>query len=404
MSGFDADIGTSALRLWVAAGSAAVLVVACVSAFDRARTRAAARVGIVVVGAVLGATMAWAFFNGATVRDQAAEGRALEARASELDAQALAPGSPLSCLDGLAGERVEAACEKALFATPATVATASTYVAARYALLSDMVAYTQRGGRDIGEAMVTLRRALETDRFGFVAHMLAMRDGCTSENCKALALLQDSSHVRANLTAQTLDRYVDHYLTAWTLAPNAPMAEAASPPVATAASAGETPPRKSALNIDFPSSDSIPAVSIMNPEPKGGSPTPAAAAAAVAAGAQSSAKVVGPQQMPPMPPAPSAAAAKSASAKGKHKQAANPPPQTASQAAATAVDPVWTPGARPTAPQGAPSQPTTSAAPAKPAPASPAATGGVPLAGMPVQLNPPSSQGTPGSQGPTGTQ
>jgi hypothetical protein len=399
MSGLDADIGSSALRLWVAAGSAALLVFTCALAFDWTRTRTVARVTVVVIGAVLGATMAWAFLNTATVRDQAAERRALEARASELNAQALAAGSPLACLDGLAGERVEAACEKALFAAPATVASASTYVAARYALLSDMLAYVRRGGGNIDSALIPLQRALEIDRFGFVAHLLAMRDGCTSDNnCKALALLPDPSRVRANLSGHTLDRYLDHYRTAWTEAPNVPVADAA-PTMAMPASTGEAPPRKSVLNIDFPSANSIPAVSIMNPEPKGGTPSPAAAAAAVAAGAQSSAKVVGPQQMPPMPVPPSATASQSSPAKGKRKQAANPPPQTAPQAAAP-VDPVWAAGAALASPQGAPSQPTAGAAAARSAPASSASSGGVPLAGMPVPLSPPPSQGngTPAAQ------
>ena len=123
----------------------------------------------------------------------------------------MAPGSPLACLDELAGDNVEAACEKALFAGPATVAAASAYSAARLILLSDMSAYVKRGGQGIEAAMPPLRKSLEADRFGFVAHMLAVRDGCSSANCKALALLDDPSRVRANLSGQMLDRYLDLY-------------------------------------------------------------------------------------------------------------------------------------------------------------------------------------------------
>src|SRR5271165_1941291 len=104
MFGLDSDIGGSALRLWIAAGSAALLVFVCALAIDWTRTRTVARVGVVVVGALLGATLSWAFLNGASLRDQSAERRALEARASALSVQALAPGSPLACLDGLAGD------------------------------------------------------------------------------------------------------------------------------------------------------------------------------------------------------------------------------------------------------------------------------------------------------------
>ena len=406
MFGLDPDIGNSALRLWVAAGSAALLVFVCALAFDWTRTRTVARVSVVVVGAVLGATLAWAFLNGATVRDQNAERRALESRAAELNVRALAPGSPLACLDGLAGDNVEAACERALFATPVTVATATSYVAARLALLADINTYSRRGGGNIDDALLPLRRGLEADRFGFVAHMLSVRDGCTSDNCKALFLLKDASKVRANLSGQTLDRYLDHYLTTWAQSPGVPVAEAApaqTTPVAAQNSEGPAPPRKSALNLDFPSADSIPAVSIMNPEPKAAGPlTPQAATAAVTAGQQSSAKVAGPLQMPQMPGTPAATASSQASSgKGKRgKQAANPQPQAAPPA--PPVDPIWNPGATLASPQGgaAAPRPTASAPPsntnpANPAPPSAAAAnsapssgGGVPLAGMPVQLSP----------------
>lgn len=390
MFGLDPDIGSSALRLWVAAGSAALLVFVCALAFDWTRTRTVARVSVVIVGALLGATLAWAFLNAATVRDQNAERRALEARATELNVKALAPGSPLACLDGLAGDNVEAACERALFAAPATVATATTYVAARLSLLADMTAYTRRGGGNIDGTMGPLRSALQADRFGFVAHMLAVRDSCTSDNCKALALLQDSSKVRANLSGQTLDRYLDHYLTAWAQSPNVPVADATQFPAPVAASPSDpaAPPRKSALNIDFPSANSIPAVSIINPEPKAAGPlTPAAATAAVTAGAQSSARMVGPQQMPPMPGTPTPSAPPQPSSKGKRKQAANPPAQTTAAApAGPPADPVWSPGASLASPQGAAAVPAPQPAAASAAPA--ASGGGVPLAGMPVQLSP----------------
>jgi hypothetical protein len=406
MFGLDSDIAGSALRLWVAAGSAALLVFVCALAIDWTRTRTVARVSVVIVGALLGATLAWTFLNGANVRDLGVERRALETRAAELNVRALAPASPLACLDGLAGNNVEAACERALFATPATVATATTYVAARLALLADITAYTKRGGGTIDGALLPLRRGLEADRFGFVAHMLAVRDGCTSNNCTALALLQDAGRVRANLSDDTLDRYLDHYLTAWAQSPGVPVADGAPPaPVAAQTADGAAPPRKSALNVDFPSADSIPAISIMNPEPKGGTPTPQAAQAAVAAGQQTSAKVAGPMQMPPMPPMPGASGATAsqakdaASGKGKRKQAANSAAQTAAAPPAAPVEPVWNPGSTLASPQGgAPApQPAASAAlapapPPRTTPAGSASSSGAPLAGMPVQLNPFTSQ------------
>jgi hypothetical protein len=396
MFGLDPDIGGSALRLWVAAGSAALLVFVCALAIDWTRTPTIARVIAVVIGAVLGGTLAWAFLNAAGARDRNAERRGLETRAAELNVQVLAPGSPLSCLDAISGDSVEAACEKALFATPANVAMATSYVAARLALLADMNAYTQRGGGNIDGALLPLRRGLEADRFGFVAHMLAVRDGCSVDRCQALSLLHDPSKVLANLSGQTLDHYLDRYVVAWAQLPGVPVADGGAPPPApVAAQTGEpaAPPKKSVLNIDFPSADSIPAVSIMTPEPKGPL-TPAAAAAAVAAGQQSSAKVAGPQQMPPMPGTPAGTASRETKeTKGKRKQAANPPPaQTAAQAppqSGPPVDPVWSPGATLASPQPAASAaPPIASAPAASAPAANFVTTGVPLAGMPIQLSP----------------
>jgi hypothetical protein len=321
MFGADPDVGDSALRLWIAVGSAALLVCVCALAFDWSRTRRVARISVITLGAVLGATLAWAFLNGASDRDRSAERRDLEMRAAELDAQSLAPGSPLACLNGVAGDDVEAACEKALFAGPATVATATSYASARLALLADMVAYTKRGGMDIDSALVPLRRSLEADRFGFVAQVLAVRDGCTSDNCKALALLHDPGHVRANLSGQTLTRYIDHYLTAWVQSPEVP-------PLADATSSSATgqlaaPGQHKLVDIDFPSAASIPAISIMNPEPLG---SPAAAAVASATAGAHDTVVTSPaprpRKQPPSPPA---------------QASASPPPSD------PAVDPVWTP-------------------------------------------------------------
>ncbi len=215
MFGLDPDVGNSALRLWVAAGSAALLVFVCALAFDWTRTRTVARVSVVVVGAILGGTLAWAFLNAAGARDRAAERRDLETRAAQLNIRALQPGSPLACLDGLSGDNVEAACERALFASPVSVATATTYVAARLALLADMTTYVQRGGGNIDTALVPLRRGLETDRFGFVAHTLAKRDGCSSEKCKALvAALRSEQGTRQSQRpdARPLSRSLYHRL------------------------------------------------------------------------------------------------------------------------------------------------------------------------------------------------
>jgi hypothetical protein len=342
MLGLDPEIGTSALRLWVAAGSAALLIgFAVFASFWPPSGRI--RAGLVLLGALLGAGMTWACLDRATWGDRSAERQVVEWRAAELSARALAPGSPLACLDALAGESVEAACEKTLFVSPASVASASSYVAAQLTLLADMAAYGQKRDGNIENALLPLRRSLEADRFGFVAHVLAIRDGCTSQNCKALGLLHDASRVRAHLSEATLDRYVEHYQEIWAKPPEGTLAEGGPPPPAPG-------PRKM-VNIDFPSSASIPPVSIMNPEPTGPVlPGVAAAAAANPNGGQAA-----------TPP------------RHARKQTANPPPQTHSPPVAAgpaATEPIWP---EPVPPAPMPSQ--TAAAPA----------------GAPVQLAPPPS-------------
>jgi hypothetical protein len=346
MLGVDSDIGSSALRLWIAAGSAALLVFVCALAFQWARSRGAARIGVVVVGAILGATLAWAFIDTASNRDLFAERQALETRAAELGTQALAPGSALACLDAFAGDNVEAACEKAIFASPAATASASSYIAARLALLADIVAYTKRGGGHVDNILMPLRRSIETDRYGFAAHTLAVLDGCTPENCKALSLLRDPSRVRANLSAQVLDRYLDHYVALWAQVPDTPVADAtSSAPWAT--NQPGTAGRKVTVDIDFPTAASIPAVSIMNPEPK----SPGAAVASVTAGADTSVQAIGAQPQATPAASPKKIARKQANqANSAPAQAPAAPQQIAPPA--TPVDPVWSPGATLASPQG----------------------------------------------------
>jgi len=321
MLGIDPDVGH--LRFWVASGAAALLVLVCALALDWTRSRIIARFAVVGLGAAFGAVLAWAFLSGAAIRDVSVERRNLEMRAAQLMAQVLAPGSPLACLDATGGENVEAACEKALFAAPATVAAASSYTAARLTLLSDISAHIKAGG-NLDSVLPSLRHALEADQFGFVAHTLAIRDGCTSSRCAALALLRDPERVRANLSAQTFDRYLDRYLPLWGQ-PETPVADAARSSTATLAASQSQ--KKVIIEPDFPSAASIPAVSIMNPEPKAA-------------------------------PANMSGEARAASAHRSSRKAGNaPPPATASSAMTLVppVDPVWEPGtATIPAPQAAP--------------------------------------------------
>src|SRR5665213_29956 len=202
--------------------------------------------------------------------DRFAERRALTQRDAELTAQALVPGSNLSCLAGGAGEAVENACERMVFASPQSTAAAVAFMAARLRLLSDGLAFARAGDPDYAVTLSGLRRAIELDRFGLAAHVLALRDGCTAERCPAFALLHDANVIKSNLKAQIFDQYVSRYAGNWNKNEQlAPMAERQPLATAPVASLSEAPVKAPVPDkYDFPSAASIPAVSIMNPEPK----------------------------------------------------------------------------------------------------------------------------------------
>jgi hypothetical protein len=200
--------------------------------------------------------------------ERATERRALAQRYAELSAQALAPGSTLACLDGAAGEAVENACERTVFAGPQSTASAAAYMAAQLMLLSDGLAFARKSEPDFAATLAGLRRSIELDRFGFAAHVLAVRDGCTAERCAAFGLLKDPNVVKANLKAQVFDQYVSRYAAEWTK--STPVAEKQPPAVPVASVPEPLAPAKAPVpsRYEFPSAASIPPVSIMNAEPQ----------------------------------------------------------------------------------------------------------------------------------------
>lgn len=199
----------------------------------------------------------------------AGDRRALMQRNAELSLSAMTPGSALACLDAGAGDEVEAACEARVFADPRSAAGAVAYTAARLSLLAEAQA-AQPSALQISalQAMAGPRRAIELDRYGIAAHVLATRDGCTPENCAAFAFLRDTAALKANLKARVYDQYVSRYAAAWSREPDKQVPVAALPGAATVP--GE-PTQATGVPVsskyDFPSAASIPPVSIMNSEP-----------------------------------------------------------------------------------------------------------------------------------------
>jgi len=276
MPNMEIATGTVALPIW--AVGAAVTLFVCIGVVTLTRAGARFSAALLRAATVIVAVVAVGFwFNQESFRERAAERRALDQRVSELNARAVAPGSALACLDAGAGDAVETACEKTVFATPQSVAEAVSYVAARLALLADATEFARRTGSNYESGIAPLRLAIETDRYGLVAHVLSVRDSCTPLLCDSYVLLHDPDRVQANLRERLFDRYVDRYAAKWatqTQPATTPVAEAPQP-YATASVPATAPPAAAPVpsKYDFPSAASIPPVSIMNAEP-GAPPEP----------------------------------------------------------------------------------------------------------------------------------
>src|SRR5882757_3918547 len=81
----------------------------------------------------------------------------------------------LSCIDDLAGETVLSACEKSLFGSPESTAAALSYAASQITRLTafgDVAA----ANRSITPELQMVRRAVERDRYGLMAYVLAARE------------------------------------------------------------------------------------------------------------------------------------------------------------------------------------------------------------------------------------
>jgi hypothetical protein len=215
MPGIDAA-GTLAVPIWLAGAAAVVFVLAILLAVKRAS-------GVALITSLFRICLIAAMVLGAWLyvrQRDASERRALDDRKMALMAGSIAPGSALSCLDELAGEAVESACEKGVFASPESVAAAVKYVTAQLALIDDGTAYSKRDASYAAE-LAPLRTAVELDRFGLVAQVLKERDGCTADHCDALTQFHESTRVLGNLRDRTFEEQVKKYTAIWNAPPPA---------------------------------------------------------------------------------------------------------------------------------------------------------------------------------------
>jgi hypothetical protein len=189
---------------------------------------------------------------------------AVEDRSSQMTAANSLPA--LACIDDIAGEAVEQACEKVLFGSAESTAAAVNHVAAmitRLTSLGDAAA----AQRTMSPEVQALRRAIEHDRYGLVAQVLLARERCTPTECPAYRSLTDNHQIITNMDEHTYDVLVARYAPSW----NAPVAAALPAP---ASMLGASVPTGRPTNAEFPSAANTPAVSIMTPEPGTGTAAP----------------------------------------------------------------------------------------------------------------------------------
>jgi hypothetical protein len=216
----------------------------------------------------------------------------------------------LSCIDDLAGETVLAACEKALFGSAESVAAGVSYAGSQ---ITRLTAFGDAAvaNKNMTYELLTLRRAIERDRYGLMAQVLMARDQCTPAQCAAFRALTDSHQIVVNMAERTYDALISRYAPSW----NAP---AAAPVAALLSSV----PTGKPTNAEFPTAASTPAVNIMTPEPgpspsrasaSAPPPTPASAANAALLSprptSSASPAALGAAKKPPAAPKPSRAAA-----------------------------------------------------------------------------------------------
>lgn len=284
------------LPMWVTLAAAAFFALILLLTLIRAEKTVANGALTVITLLAIGIAVA------ATVRRfdpldgmEAAETRAMTPTAAAVPA--------LSCLDGLAGEGVEAPCERSLFASADVAAAAVSYTAGQ---ISRLVPLDQPGAQ--APEQQSLRRTLEHDRYGLVAQVLTARDRCSETDCKLFALFSDPSRIKANIRDHLYDATIGRYALAWATGATSAASSPTAPGAAATVPATASVPTGRPNSIEFPNAGSIPPVSIMTTEP----PAPAAAAAPSAppkpstnANAQAPAKPV-PVKRPAPKPKPAA--------------------------------------------------------------------------------------------------
>src|ERR1700704_7127834 len=180
--------------------------------------RSVANGALTVITLRASGTAAAATMRGFGPGDRGASG---ETRSSAQQTSAVLPA--LACIDDLAGETVLAACEKALFGSAESVAAGVSYAGSQ---ITRLTAFGDAAvaNKNLTYELLTLRRAIERDRYGLMAQVLMARDQCTPAQCAAFRALTDSHQIVVNMAERTYDALISRYAPSWNAPAAAPVA------------------------------------------------------------------------------------------------------------------------------------------------------------------------------------
>jgi len=298
---------SAAFPMWLTLAAAAFFALLMLITLVRAEKSVAN--GALTVIALLAVGIAVA----ATIRSGPATMRGTpgEARTASEPTPAL---PSLSCLDDLAGDVVLGVCERAVFASADSTAAAVSYVAAQ---ISRLTSYgdAASAAKVMTPELQALRRSIERDRYGLVAQVLQVRDHCSPTECAVFRSLTDNHQIITNMDEHLYEGLVNRYAVRWTAAPQV-TASTTVPGMGALAAYPPSMPTGKPTTMDFPSSNSIPPVSIMSAEPPRRETPPATAAAPAARPSPAPSQSPAASQSPA--PAAGATAAKKSAAKQPH--------------------------------------------------------------------------------------
>lgn len=142
-----------------------------------------------------------------------AERKAIEDRLAVLS-QGKQNDSVLGCLNVSALPSLDEACERTIFAEPQRITSAIAVTADRLALLNDAVLHAEREP-GFADRVEPLRKSLEADPYGIVAHVLASDFKCIPDSCARLRMFKDSDKIKANLAKATFSGLLSKHKESW---------------------------------------------------------------------------------------------------------------------------------------------------------------------------------------------